>query len=290
MEALLHQFMSGLANGGIYASIALALVMIYRSTHHVNFAQGELAMASTYLAWCLLQVGLPYWVAILATILISIVTGVMIERMVIRRVQNESALTVVIAFIALMVIINSTIGWIFGYSIKTFESPFPPFRESSGHLISSHEIGMIVVNISVLLVMLGFFRFTKAGLAMRAVAQNPMSSRLSGIRVDWMLALGWGLAGGIGAVAGVMAAPVVYLDPNMMNGILLYALAGALLGGIDNPWGAAIGGFLVGVLENLAGAYLVGTELKLTVALFIIIGILLIRPAGLFGRVLVTRV
>ena len=216
--------------------------------------------------------------------------GVAIERVVIRRVQNKSALTVVITFVALMVIINSTIGWIFGYSIKTFPSPFPSLSEGGGHIINSHEIGTIAVNLAVLFVMLGFFQFTKTGLAMRAVAQNPMSSRLSGIRVDRMLALGWGLAGGIGAIAGVLAAPIVYLDPNMMNGILLYALAGALLGGIGNPWGAALGGFLVGVLENLAGAYVVGTELKLTVALFIIIGILLVRPAGLFGRVTVTRV
>ena len=273
----------------IYASIALALVMIFRSTHHINFAQGELAMASTFLAWNLINVGFPYWVAIIVTVLASVVVGMSIERLVIRRVRNASALTVVISFIALLVIINSTIGWIFGYTIKTFPSPFPPF-EGGGNIISSHEAGMIVVNLAVLLIMLAFFRFTKAGLAMRAVAQNPMSSRLAGIRVDRMLGLGWGLAGGIGAIAGVMAAPVVYLDPNMMNGILLYALAGALLGGIENTWGAALGGFLVGVLENLAGAYVVGTELKLTVALFIIIAILLVRPAGLFGRVTVTRV
>jgi branched-chain amino acid transport system permease protein len=105
-----------------------------------------------------------------------------------------------------------------------------------------------------------------------------------------MLALGWGLAGAIGAVAGMMAAPIVYLDPNMMSGILLYGFAAALLGGIDNPWGAAFGGFIVGVLENLAGAYVVGTELKLTVALVIIVGVLVFKPAGLFGRTLVTRV
>ena len=135
-----------------------------------------------------------------------------------------------------------------------------------------------------------FFRFTPLGLAMRAAAQNPASSRLVGIRVGWMLAIGWGLAAAIGAVAGMMAAPIVYLDPNMMSGILLYAFAGAMLGGIDNPWGAALGGFVVGVLENIAGAYLVGTEIKLSVALVIIVGVLVVRPSGLFGRRLVTRV
>ena len=125
---------------------------------------------------------------------------------------------------------------------------------------------------------------------MRAAAQNPESSRLVGIRVSWMLALGWGLAGAIGAVAAIMAAPIVYIEPNMMAGILLYGFAAALLGGINNPWGAAVGGFIVGVIENLAGAYVVGTELKLSVALVIIILVLVTRPAGLFGKTIVTRV
>ena len=135
-----------------------------------------------------------------------------------------------------------------------------------------------------------FFRFTPLGLAMRAAAQNPGSSRLVGIRVAWMLALGWGLAAAIRAVAGMMVAPIVYLDPNMMAGVLLYAFAAALIGGIDSPGGAVIGGLLVGVLENVLGAYVVGNELKLGVALVLIIGVLLVKPSGLFGSVQVTRV
>jgi len=135
-----------------------------------------------------------------------------------------------------------------------------------------------------------FFQFTPLGLAMRAVAQNPVSSRLAGIRVGWMLALGWGLAAAIGAVAGMMIAPIVYLDPNMMSGVLLYAFAAALMGGIDSPLGAVVGGFFVGVLENVMGAFVIGTELKLTVALVVIIVVLLVKPTGLFGRVFVTRV
>ena len=142
----------------------------------------------------------------------------------------------------------------------------------------------------VLLCVWAFFRFTTLGLAMRAAAYNPASSRLMGIRVGAMLALGWGLAAGIGAVAGIMIAPVVFLDPNMMSGVLLYAFAGALLGGITNPLGAVGGGFAIGILENLAGAYLVGDQLKLTVALGIIVAVLTVRPAGLFGRTVVSRV
>jgi branched-chain amino acid transport system permease protein len=157
-------------------------------------------------------------------------------------------------------------------------------------LISGHDLGSIAVMLLVLAVLYSFLRFTPVGLAMRAAAQNPESARLVGIRVSWMLGLGWGLSAAIGAVAGMMVAPVVYLDPNMMGGILLYGFAAALLGGIDNPWGAVIGGFIVGVLENLLGAYVIGTELKLTVALVLIVTILTVKPNGLFGKTVVTRV
>ena len=128
--------------------------------------------------------------------------------------------------------------------------------------------------------------------SMRAAAQNPVSSRLCGIRVGWMLALGWGLAALVGAVAGMMIAPVVFLDPNMMGGILIYAFASATLGGFTSPGGAVLGGLIVGVVENLVGTYVrfIGTELKLTVALAIIIVVLLVKPSGLFGRAVVRRV
>jgi branched-chain amino acid transport system permease protein len=290
MQVFWHQVLSGLATGGIYASIALALVMIYQATHHINFAQGELAMFSTYIAWTMLDAGFPYWAAFFLTLVFSFIAGVLIERIVVRPVENSPVLTVVIVFVGLLVITNSMAGWIFSYTIKSFPSPFPSNAWYASSYLSAHEIGMIAVTLCVLLLVFLFFRFTPLGLAMRGAAQNPVSSRLVGIRVGWMLALGWGLAGAVGAVAGMMAAPIVYLDPNMMSGILLYGFAAALLGGIDNPWGAAAGGFIVGVLENLAGAYVVGTEIKLTVALVLIVGVLVVRPSGLFGRVLVTRV
>jgi len=290
MEAFLHQLVSGLAAGGIYASLALALVMIYQSTHHINFAQGEMAMFSTYLAWTLLQAGLPYWVAFAATLGISCAAGMLIERVLIRPVEKAPVLTVVITFIALLVIFNSVAGWVFTHTVKVFPSPFGAGLLPRNPFMSPHEFGSILVTLAVLVLLYAFFRFTPLGLAMRAAALNPVSARLSGIRVGRMLALGWGLAAAIGAVAGMMVAPVVYLDPNMMAGILLYAFAAALLGGIDNPLGAVVGGFVVGVVENLMGAYVIGTELKLTVALVLILGVLLFKPAGLFGRAVVTRV
>jgi branched-chain amino acid transport system permease protein len=290
MSALLHQIFSGLAMGGIYAILALALVMIYQATHLVNFAQGEMAMFSTYIAWEMVDSGMPYWAAFALTIILSFVGGMMIERIVIRPFANAPVLTIVIVFIGLLLIFNSVAGWRYSYTIKTFDSPFPDKPLFGNTLMSSHESGAILVTLAVLALVYAFFRFTPLGLAMRAAAQNPASSRLVGIRVGWMLAIGWGLAAAIGAVAGLMAAPIVYLDPNMMSGILLYAFAGAVLGGIDNPWGAALGGFMVGIFENIVGAYVVGPEIKLSVALVIIVGVLVVRPSGLFGRLLVTRV
>jgi branched-chain amino acid transport system permease protein len=289
MDLLVHQIFSGLATGGIYASVALALVMIYQATHLVNFAQGELAMFSTYIAWSLMQVGLPYWAAFFLTVALSFVLGVLIERVIVRPVENASILSVVIVFIGLQVIVNSVAGWIFSYTIKPFPSPFPEQPLFGNRYISSHELGSIAITLVVLGLLFSFFRFTPLGLAMRAAAQNPVSSRLVGIRVGWMLALGWGLASAIGSIAGIMVAPTVFLEPNMMLGILLYAFAAALLGGIDSPGGAVVGGFIVGVLENLVGS-LLGTELKLSVALVLIVGVLVVRPSGLFGKVQVSRV
>src|SRR6478752_3301030 len=290
MDLFLHQILAGLATGGIYASVALALVMIYQATHLVNFAQGQMAMFTTYLAWALLQAGVPYWGAFAITVVGAFVLGVVIERVVIRPVENSPILVIVIVFIALLVIFNSIAGWIFSYTIKPFPSPFPAQPLFGNSYVSSHELGSTAITLVVLLLLFVFFRFTPLGLAMRAAAQNPVSSRLVGIRVGWMLALGWGLAAAIGAVAGMMVAPTVFLEPNMMGGVLLYAFAGALLGGIDSPGGAGLGGFIVGVLGNLIGAYVVGSEVKLSVALAIIIAVLVWRPSGLFGRRLVARV
>ena len=289
VDLLIHQVRSGLATGGIYASVALALVMIYQATHLVNFAQGEMAMFATYLAWTLIQHGVPYWGAFALTVVIAFAGGVLIERVVVRPVERAPILSVVIVFIALLVIFNSLAGWIYSYTIKPFPSPFPAQPLFGNSYVSSHELGSMGITLVVLLALFVFFRYTPLGLAMRAAAQNPESSRLVGVRVGWMLALGWGLASAIGAIAGMMVAPIVFLEPNMMGGILLYAFAGALLGGIDSPGGAVLGGFIVGVLENVVGAY-VGTELKLTVALIIIVGVLVVRPSGLFGKVHVVRV
>ncbi len=289
MEGVLHQVMSGIASGSIYASIALALVMIYQATHHINFAQGEMATFSTYIALTLIHYGIPYWAAFFITIAVAFLAGMTIERVLMRPFMNAPVLSLVGVFVGLLLIINACSGWFFDYTIKQFPTPFGNNPMLGGYM-SAHELGATAVTLIVLLAVYLFFRHTKLGLGMRAAALNPVSARLVGINVGGMLMLGWGLAAAIGAVAGMMIAPVVFLDPNMMGGILLYAFAGALLGGIDSPLGAVLGGFAVGIIENLGGAYLVGTELKLSLALIIIVAVLVVKPSGLMGRTVQSRV
>jgi branched-chain amino acid transport system permease protein len=293
MDIFVQQVMSGLATGGIYASLALALVMIYQATDVVNFAQGEMAMFATYIAWSMMNAGMPYWGAFLATLVIAFVGGVLIQRVIIRPVENKPILTIVIVTLGLLVICNSIAGWVWSYLQKPFPSPFPrePIRVGTV-VFGAHDLGEIAVTLVMLALLFVFFRFTPLGLAMRAAAQNPVSSRLAGIRVSWMLALGWGLAAVFGAVAGLMVAPILTLDPNMMGGIQIYAFAAATLGGFTSPVGAVVGGFMVGIVENLVGTYVsfIGTELKLTVALAMIIIVLLVKPSGLFGRTHTRRV
>ena len=301
MEQFLQQLASGLANGAIYAALALALVMIYVSTDHINFAQGEMAMFSTYISWQLMSWGADFWVAFIAAVAFSFVMGVTIERVILRPLHNAPVLSIIVVFIGLLAIFNSVAGAIWSYLIKSFPSPFPKSDFGIAGVIGAHQLGVVTVTLVVLGLLFVFFRFTPLGLAMRAAAQNPQMARLVGVRVDWMLALGWGLAASVGAVAGIMVAHIVYLDPNMMGGILLYAFASALVGGISNPGGAVAGGFIVGVLENMVayagnqiekatGVYIIGNGEKLTVALIIVIVVLTVKPAGLFGRVVVKRV
>jgi branched-chain amino acid transport system permease protein len=290
----LQQVVSGLASGGIYASLALALVLIHRATGIINFAQGEMAMFTTYIAWSLTENhGWPYWPAFVATLIVAFVGGVAIHRVVIRPVERGSVLTIVIVTIGLLLIFNGAATWIWTGEVRAVDSPFPTRTiDIGGVAISLQDLGTIAVTIAVVGLLWLFFQFTKVGLALRAAAVNPMESRLVGIRVSWMLGLGWGLAAMLGAVSGALAAPTVFLDPNMMQAILIYAFAAAVLGGIDSPAGAVVGGLLLGVGLNLLGAYVdfVGADLRLPAALLIILIVLLVKPSGLFGKPVVRRV
>ena len=289
MEELVQQVLGGIATGAIYACIALAVVMIYQAIDHFNFAQGEMAMFSAFLTWQMIDWGANYWVAFFVCIVISFIGGIAIERIVFAPLHNAPVFTHIVVFIALFQIFNAGAGFIWEFTIKEFPSPFPEKLPFDTVLIGPHELGRTLITLIMLGLIFMFFRFTPIGLAMRAAAASPESARLVGISVGWMVALGWGLAAAIGAVGGMMIAPVVYLEPNMMLGILLYGFAGAVVGGLTSPGGAVVGGFLMGVIEPLAGMA-IGSELKLTVALVVIVIILIFKPSGLFGRVVVQRV
>jgi branched-chain amino acid transport system permease protein len=295
----LQQIVSGLASGGIYALLALALVIIHRSTGVINFAQGEMATLATYLAWALItEHGWRYWPAFVATLALSFVGGVGIHRIVIRPVERGNVLRIVIVTIGLLVAINGFVIWKWGGEPKQLQSPFGTNTyDIGGVIVSAQDVGTIAVALGIVALLWVLFQYTKVGLALRAVAVNPEEARLVGVRVSWMLALGWGLAALLGAVAGMLTAPTVGLDPNMMAAVLIYAFAAAVLGGIDSPLGAVIGGLAVGVLLNLLG-YLsqydavswFTEELRLPAALLIILVVLVVRPQGIFGKPEVKRV
>ncbi|HEY2703301.1 MAG TPA: branched-chain amino acid ABC transporter permease [Candidatus Dormibacteraeota bacterium] len=287
MRQLSQQVVSGLASGGIFASLALAFVLVYRAMGVVNFAQGEIAMFTTFIAWSLLETGMPYLAAFLLAVVAAFAIGVGVERTVIRPVERGPVLATVIVTIGLATVFNGLAGAIWLYMLKAFPSPFSARTVTvDGVAISYQDLGLIGASLVVMVLMYGFFQRTRLGLVMRAAALDPVTSRLLGVRVGWMLALGWGLAAMVGAVSGMMVAPVVFLEPNFMQTVAVYALAAAVLGGIDSALGAVVGGAIVGVTVNLAGTYLgsIGASLRLVVALAIIVGVLVVRPSGLLGR------
>jgi len=287
-----QQIVSGLAQGAIFASLALALVLIYRATDILNFAQGEMAMFTTFIAWSLMN-HMPYWPAFALTLVIAFVGGAAIERVIIRPVEHRPDIVVVIVTIGLLIALNGLAPWIWGPEVKAFESPFSNgTTEIGGVVIAYQDLGVLAVTLATVLVLWAFFRFTTLGLVMRAVANSQDASRLLGVRVGWMLALGWGLAAVLGAIAGMMAAPTQFLDNNLMLIILIYSFAAAVLGGIDSPVGAVVGGLILGVLINILGTYVdfIGGELRLPAAFVVLLVVLLIRPQGLFGHRVVRRV
>ena len=294
MADFFQQVVSGLASGAIYASLALAIVLIHRATGVINFAQGEMAMFSTYILWTLTaNHGWAYAPALIATLLVSFVGGAGIHQLVIRPNEKGSVLRVVIVTIGLLLAFNGLATMIWSGEVRSVPSPFGSRTiDVAGVVISVQDLGTIAVVLVTVAVMWALFQFTKLGLAMRAAAVNPVEARLVGVRVSSMLSLGWGLAAMLGAISGSLAAPTVFLDPNMMQAILIYAFAAAVLGGIDSPLGAVVGGLILGVGLNLLGAYVdfVGADLRLPAALAVILVVLLIKPSGIFGKSEVKKV
>jgi branched-chain amino acid transport system permease protein len=289
----------GIALGSVYGSLALALVLVYRATHVINFAQGELAMLTTYIAYQLGLWGLSYWEAFAATLAIAFVLGTVLQVTLIRPVQHRSVIATVIVTVGLFILIDGVVNWIWGGDFKSMNSPFGNGLFDVGGVTVLHlYVGMTVVVLASVALVWTLFRFTKLGLGMRAAALRPAAAALVGIRVDSMLAIGWGLAALLGAVAGLMAEPSqIFLSSTFMQPILVYAFAAAVLGGLESPAGALVGGLLIGVTLTLLVGYqphigpiTVTSELQVPFVFAVLLLVLLIKPSGLFGRREVRRV
>jgi branched-chain amino acid transport system permease protein len=286
MADFLQQLIVGVSIGLVYAGIALALSVVYQGTGVLNFAQAEMAGFSAFLAWALVEAGFPFWAALPVVVAASFLLGFAVERIFIRPVEHASELAMLIVTLALYLAFNAAVSAIWGNNPKKFDSPFGDHVWNLGGVfLTAQQLGMTGVLLVLLLLAGLFFQRTDIGLRLRAAAQNPESSRLLGVRVGLTLAIGWGLAGALGSVAGMMAAPAIGLSPEMMTPALLLAFAGAALGGFTSRAGAVIGGLLVGLLATLAGAYVpgIGGDLNIVVPFAVILLVLILRPEGLLG-------
>lgn len=289
----MQQIVDGLSAGSIYAALALALVLVYRSTGLVNFAQGQMAAVSVYIAWSLVSAGVPVGLAVVATMLASLVIGGLTERLLMRRFEGSDPLVGIVATVAVLICFNGLLSLIWGGSVKGFPSIFPSGVLSfAGARVTWADVGTVGVLLLAVGALQLFLVGTRVGLALRAVADNPGSSALLGLPVGSLLMVGWALAALLGALAGCLIAPAISLQPNMMDSILVYALAAAILGGLDSPLGAVVAAWIIGVTESLAGAHVdfIGADLRIVVPLVLMVLVLLVRPQGLFGRAEVERV
>ncbi len=292
MSLFLTQLMNGIGTGAVYASLALALVLVFRTTGILNFAQGEMALYSTYLVWFFTERSVPVWIAILLAMAISFVGGAAIERILIRPVEQASPLVLVIVTIGMFLAINSIAQVQFGNDIKLLPRAYPNKTWLPGNVqISSDTLVLVGVLIAECVILYLILNRTKIGLAFRAVASNAESSRLVGVPVGRMLMLGWAMAAAIGALAGALVIAPVGLQGASMQEILVYAFAAAALGGFDSPVGAVVAGLIVGVVGTMTTQYLhVVHDIELVVPFGLILVVLLFRPAGLFGTTRVERV
>ncbi|MEZ3158939.1 branched-chain amino acid ABC transporter permease [Microbacterium sp. BWT-B31] len=294
MEHFLQLVVEGIISGSIYGAMALSIVMVYRASKLLNFAQGEMATLSAFLVYQGQVFGLPVWLSILLSLVITALLGVTVERLLVRPLgAMRSHLPVIIVTLGLMTVMTSVNGAIWGWDARPLNRMFGVGSFDVGGVSISYQGAGLVITIGLMALTLGVvFRFTRLGLGLRATAENPESARLSGVRVGTMLSVGWALGAVIGGVAGILVGPILTLEPNLMVTVLLYAFAAAILGGMDSPVGAIVGGIIVGVIENLAGSYLpwIGYDFKQVVALVVIIVVLAMRPQGLFGRKELTRV
>jgi branched-chain amino acid transport system permease protein len=276
----------GISIGACYALVALAMVIIYKTSEVPNFAQGEMAMIATFVAYTLLQsYQVGFWTTMAMTLVFALLLGMVLELAFLRPAKDPSVLSLIVITLGAEMILYGIAGWKWGALQKPFSVPFSEYSgiTPGGALITDLNLWTFVVSLAMMLVLFLFFRFTKVGTAMKAVQQNPFAAKAMGIPTRRILTLTWGLSSLTGAVAGVLIAPITTLDPNMMLDPMLKGFAAAVLGGMTSLPGAAVGGYLLGLIENFFGGY-VSLEFKSVVAFGVIVLILCVRPSGLFVK------
>jgi branched-chain amino acid transport system permease protein len=290
VEILTSQVVSGLATGCVYALIALGFVLIFKATDVVNFAQGEFVMVSGFISYTLLiRGGLPYWLVLVLTVVASGFVGVVLERVVVRPIMDAPIFSIVIATIGASTVLRSSAGILYGYDVLPLPTLFSKDPVRLGVLtFTAMDAGVIGSSLAIMLALYLFFKLTKTGMAMRATAQSQTAARLMGVSVKRIFSLTWAISAGIGGVAGVLIAPIIYLDPNL-GFIGVKAFAGAILGGFGSIPGAIVGGMLLGVIENLSG-YFFNAGIKQVSTYILLILVLVIRPAGFFGAAPIRKV
>lgn len=283
-DTLGQQIVSGLAAGCLYALAALGLVLIYRTMDMVNFAHGEMAMVSTFMAYTLFaRVGLPYMAAAIGALIFAALFGMVVERVFLRPIQNGPLISMMIMTLGLLMIINGAAGWIWGFDPVSF-----PYAVRGrplvvwGLVMTRDSLLVLAVTLVMALGLYAVLRFTLVGIAIRATSQNARAARLMGVPVPRVYSLTWGISAVLGAVAGILIAPTTFLSPSMMAEVQVKAFTAAVLGGFSSLPGAVVGGLLLGVLENIVAGY-VSTQLKSTFAFGLIVAVLCIRPSGILG-------
>jgi branched-chain amino acid transport system permease protein len=291
MQEFIEFTLGGISTGMIYAAIALSLVLIWRGTRILNFAQGGMAMFTTYLALLVVDHTGNFWLGFLVALAAGVVLGAVVERVVVRPVENKPPMNAVIVTIGLLILIEGVAGMIYGGQFKSFPPAFSIVGIKAGSLalgISRNDIFITAAVLIAAIALYVIFTYTRVGLRMRAAAFNPAVARLLGVRVGRVLTLGWALAGLIGALAGVLVTPSTFLSPNSMDSIFVYGFTAAVIGGLDSPVGAVIGGLFLGIVLTYTG-YL-GSDVTLLFGLAALILVLMIRPSGLFSTTASRRV
>ncbi|MGB3371249.1 MAG: branched-chain amino acid ABC transporter permease [Rhodococcus sp. (in: high G+C Gram-positive bacteria)] len=292
MQQLLTILINGVTTGMIYAAFALALVLIWRSTRIVNFAQAPMAMLTTYVALVVIDAGYSYWIGFGVALICGLVLGAAIERLVIRFVDSSSHINPVILTLGLFIIIHAVAAIVFGNQFRSFPAPFGLTGQRIGDLnvaLTGYDIFKIIAVLVVLGLLVLLFRFTDLGLKMRASAFEQEVAKLLGVRVGRMLTLGWALAAVVGSLAGLLIAGGSLVHPGYMDSIVVFGFVAAVLGGLDSPAGAVVGGLLMGIGLSFVSGYL-GQDLVSSAALIILIVVLLVRPSGLFASAAARRV